>query len=158
MPIKLNGKVPGVYEDVVVIPRPTGNFALCFRAIDDYAEFDQLCHMPKPPAINYPDGTKGENIKDVNYLIAKSQREKKRIDWMFLKSISITPGLEWGRVKLDDPSTWHMAQDELAESGLSVTEVNRVWRTFLEVNSLSEAKLEEARASFLQQTNELVTA
>jgi hypothetical protein len=70
-------------------------------------------------------------------------------DYLFIKSLEATPGLEWETVNIDDPETWKNVHEELKNADLTPTEIQRIHYGIIEANGLSDAKVEEARKRFL---------
>lgn len=147
--MKLNGKQPGVNIEQIFLPR--GNETLVFhaKAIDSFDEFEKLCPPPEPPAKILKGGEKISNPEDPEYKKSMDNYGAKRLGYMVIKGLLETPGLEWEKVKLDDHTTWQKFREELRESGLSDTEVNRLVAGVMKANSLSEIAIEEARRRFL---------
>jgi len=147
--MKINGrKLSNNNLEYAVIPRNDGNQIFTFKPILDSEVFNTLCPMPKPGFISDEKGQR-ENTEDPGYQKKFLDYLEKRQQWMFLESISATPGLEWEQVKLDDPETWGLYSKELTESGITDLEFRLLREAFEKVNCLNEAHLEEARESFL---------
>ena len=68
--------------------------------------------------------------------------------WMLLKSLDATEGIEWEKVKVSEPATWDLLEEELKDSGLNEVEIMRLYQAMMKVNSLDEEYLEEARERF----------
>jgi hypothetical protein len=148
--MKLKGKRPGVSVELIILPRNDGDLVFRARAITDYDEFEKLCPAPEPPAKILPDKTKVFNVADPGYQQAVQNFSTKRVAYMVIKGLTDgTPDLEWESVKMDDHTTWPKFREELAESGLSDVEINRLVAGVMKANSLNEAALEEARKRFL---------
>lgn len=148
--MKVNGvSLDGPKEVLVVIPRGETDLAFKFRAVLDIDEFEEMCPRPSPPRVSKPGGEIYFNTQDKTFLQALDEYSTRQGSWQFLKSISATDGLEWSRVKLDDPGTWNEWQAELKEAGFSIAEKNALWSGFVEANSLSPSMLDEARKRFL---------
>lgn len=149
--MKIQGKkVFSRNMEVIVLPRPDPEPDLVFKAqaVLSMAEFEALYPMPRAPEVLRPSG----RTRDVTDPVYKSQlqaRNDSRITYIILKSLEATPGLEWEQVKLGDYQTWHLYEKELEESGLSPIEINRITQGCLRANALDDAKIEEARMSFL---------
>lgn len=148
--MKFNGRKPQPNSDVVVIPRTEGNFVFHLKAVPNYTEFDELYPMPVPPNIQRPGMNSAEpHLSDPNYISETAKRDEARMHWLVLKTISGTPGLEYERVDVRKYHTWKFFEEEMIESGFTQTEVNHLINKCFEVNSLSQAKLDQARADFL---------
>jgi len=112
--MKLNGKkIEGPNVEVVVIPRRTGNLVFKAQSVLDYDVFDAVCTTPKPREIIKPGGERTLAFNEQAYLDAMNKWASKKTDWMVLKSLEATEGLEWETVNMDDPDTWNNYQEEL---------------------------------------------
>lgn len=147
--MKIAGRNPGVYEDVVAFPRPDGDFIFKLKAVKDFSVFDSLCPEPEPPKINYPDGRKGVDLEDPSYKIMIAQRNEMRWWWLHIQTLAETPGLTWEKINLKNPATFPLFMEELKESGFLDVEIIYLCNKIKEVNSLSDAKLEDAKNRFL---------
>lgn len=137
------------HEVTVVIPRGDEPVAFKFRAVLDYTAFEKLCPEPQPPFIRRPGQGEGiRNVHDPEFLKKQSEYVKKKTAWMFLESISATEDLEWETVKKEDSNTWNLWSKELTDNKFSDAEMQRMFKGFLQANSLDEAYVEEARRSF----------
>lgn len=136
-------------EEIIPIPRGTGDDIIFIaRAIQDMTPFEKLCPPPKPPmrkigADDIP------NLKDPNYLKQVNAFAEKKMSWMYLTSLEATEGLEWDKVDVTDPSTWHLFRSEMHEAGFSDIEIDRVMAGVVSVNALSDVKIDAARERFL---------
>lgn len=149
--MKINGrKIEGPNIETIVIPRGNGEpIVFKAQAILDYSEFEK--QVPEPtPAIKILRG--GRRVKDtdsVSYKEAVKKYGELRVAWIVLESLKATEDLEWEKVDYDDPSTWHLFEEELKESGFSTVEIYRIMEGAMDANCLNEQKLNEARTSFL---------
>ena len=175
--MRIDGKqVSGIYVETVLIPRPSEYkpridsegvevkdfqgkviieeipkyYVFKFAAVLDFADFEKLVPEPKPPNKMLVGGKTIQNVEDSGYKEEISKWSLKRFNWTFLKSISATESLEWDKIKLDDPNTWDSIEDELKESGFSMSEIGRLYTGFHVANAMNEQKLEIARKHFLQ--------
>lgn len=148
--MKIDGvKIEGLNEEIIVIPRGEKQIVLKARAVNDHAEFDKLVPPPKPSVRIMKGGKRVVNVEDPRYLQALNDYAQKRTDWMMLKSLEATEGLEWEKISMSDPNTWHNFEAELRESGFSEIEMMMIVRTIQSANNLDEAKLTKAREDFL---------
>lgn len=156
--MKIKGKkIEGPNEAIIVIPRSTGNdIILKARAVLDMGVFDKMCPMPVPPQRMLAGGRMVPNLKDKGFLQQIDKHSTQRLSWIILTSLEATEGLEWEKVKLDDPSTWEEFRVEMKESGFADIEINRVIAECINVNALNEDKIEEARDRFLATLQEPV--
>jgi hypothetical protein len=135
----------------VIIPIIRGEEDLFFQAqVSDMTEFATVCKRPEPPMIQHKGQTQAvADIEDPKYKIAIEQFVKNRIDYMIIKSLSATPDLQWDKVKLTNPETYHLYVEELKEFGLTVSEIDRLINGVFEANGLDESKIEESKKRFL---------
>jgi hypothetical protein len=137
-------------EETLVLPR--GDQIMVFRAagLKDMTEFNRLCPEPVPPKKLTKDGAVSDT-DDPNYRAESAAYGKRR--WGYIAVHSLIPSeIEWDTVKLDNPTTWSNYEDDLKNAGLTAAECNRITGLVLEANSLDEAKLQQARATFLRGT------
>ncbi len=148
--MKIKGKkIEGVNVEIIPIPRGDGpDIIFEAHAIQDMEPFEKMCPLPNPPKRKI-DGVDVPQLKDPNYLKAVDKRAEQRMVWMVLTALEATEGLEWETVKIDDPSTWQQLEPELRGSGFSAVEIQRIIAGVVNVNALSEAKIEAARERFL---------
>lgn len=148
--MKVNGTVLDKPKEILlVLPREPKDLIFKFRAVVDYSEFEKLCPMPTPPKLKKPGGVVELNMNDEVYKAAVSNYAERQTHYQFLKSISATEGLEWSKVKMDDPNTWQYWRDEIREAGFSMGEQNAIWSHFVRANNLSQELIDEARTRFL---------
>lgn len=148
--MKIKGKkIEGPRRIVLVLPRDGEDIVLVFQAVMDMAEFDKLCPSPIPPMKMIKGGITIPDLENPTFKAQITEHATRRSNWMILKALDATPELTWDKIKMDDPSTWGLLQEELKEAGFSTMEVVKITNTVFEVNSLDESKLEEARQRFL---------
>ena len=158
MPIKIGGKdVPeSKHEDVLVLPRGDDPIAVQARAIQDFEEFAKLCPDPEPPGKLTKDGFI-PNLEDETYKKRLETHNIKRIGWMVVRSViamSLADGvffpIEWDKVKPENPKSWDKWTEDLKDSGFTDIETNLILALVIDVNSLNEQKLKDARESFIR--------
>lgn len=147
-------KIQGVrlYEanvESLYLPRGEQVIHLMAKGIVDTTPFDALCPRPIPPMIQKPGQPATANLDDDNFKKALDLWGTKKTDWMIIESLRATTDLTWDRVKYDDPNTWSEWRKELKEAFFLDTEIQRIYNLVLSANALNEARLEEARNSFL---------
>jgi len=140
--------IDGPAVETVVIPRGEQDIVFKAKAILDYKDFEAMCPVPQPPEIVKPGGITYKNVEDKKYQEAVGLWAQKKTDWMILKSLSMTEGLEWDTVKMDDPDTWANWKDEL-NSVFTDGEVAALINTVFDVCGLNQKKIEEATKRFL---------
>ncbi len=146
--MKLNGKKPNPNETYVVFPRDEGDIVFKAKSVLDTDPFESLYPPPKPPRIQRRGEDWADNVEDPDYKKSIQLRAARKFFWVMLQSIRDTEGLEWEIVQYDDPETWEKMPVELKEF-MSEYEVQHLFNKVLEVNSLSDDKLDEARDRFL---------
>jgi hypothetical protein len=99
--------------------------------------------MVRPGKESVPDDT------DPKYIEALNRYGKQKMDWMILQSLAATPELEWERVRMNDPDTWHLWEEELKEAGTVERERVEILNTIFRVNSLTDSVFKEAKDRFL---------
>ena len=119
------------------------------KTLEDLEAFDEILSRPNPPTRTKPDGTKTVMVDDIKYTEELTDWLTIRMDWMYIKSLEATEGLEWSRVKADDPDTFCEIHKELEESGLRPAEVIMIKNLVMEANVLTDDKIEEAKQRFL---------
>ena len=146
--MKLGDKTLEPFRDIAIIPRGSDNLIFHFQTVLDVDNFEDKHPQPDPPTVTTPDGATTLDRKDPDYLQESVDWINRMYDYTFLKSIEITPDLEWETVDMDNPETWHNFDKELSIF-LSRAEINLLIMKSREVNGLDERKLEAARADFL---------
>jgi hypothetical protein len=149
--MKIGGKrIEGLNEGILVLPRGDDDpIVFRARAIVDMAEFTAMCPDPEAPKILKRGGEVGHDFNDKSYLAAMSDYAKLRSAWMLIVSLEATPGLEWDTVDKQDPTTWGNYEQDLKNAGFGDLERARILALVMEVNAVSETKLQEARDRFL---------
>jgi len=142
-------KLTGRNSDILVLPRGNDRIVFKAEAIDSYDEFNKLCPQPTIPTKMLPGGIKEPNAADPTYRTNLTIYGKKKLDFCILKSLAPTTDLEWERVDMQKPDTWHLYIDELKESNISENEISRIIDLCLRVNSLDDDMLKQAREDFL---------
>ncbi len=151
--MKMNGKkIAGPNQEIVALPRGNGDDIIFIaRSVPNYDEFHAKCPIPVPPSrIEAKTGTKIYDTDDPGYRAGMKNYSERKQAWMVIKSLEATPGIEWEKVKLDEPKTWVLWHDELKEDGLNEIELQRVHVGVLTANCLNEGAVEDARNAFLR--------
>jgi uncharacterized protein YcgI (DUF1989 family) len=114
----------------------------------DMDEFDLVCKVPSPPLMRKP-GSRSPiaDLEDPKYKIALDAHGTRRMDYMVLKSLQATEGLEWETVKMGDPETWSNYKEEFKKAGFSNIEVMRIINTCMAANCLDEGRVQSRRQS-----------
>ncbi len=134
----------------VTIPRPSGDITFIAKPVVSFDEFDTLCPEPKPMYITIASTQqKMPDLDDVNYKLNVVKHQALRTHWLFLTSLRESPDITWEKVDYNNPDTWLEFATEMEEAGFTPAEVNRITNAVLDVNSLNDAQLDEARKRFL---------
>lgn len=138
--------------EVVVVPRPDGDIVFKCQAVLDYSKFDELCPEPKPPVIYGEKGKSGSrpDYDDKGWHKKFSEWLDKRECWMCYQSLKATDNLEWSQVMENVPETWQLVRDEFKNAKFTQVEIRRIFNAVASANGLDEARIEEARESFLR--------
>jgi hypothetical protein len=149
--MRMNGESIRPIPDIpVVIPRDNGpDYVFIARAVLDYTEFEALCPEPKVPFIGKPGKGMVPHPEAPSYREAVEAHRLKRTNWMFVKSLEATEGLEWETIDMEDPETWGNLQQELEDSGFSIVEILAITRAIIAANGLDDEKIKVATESFL---------
>jgi hypothetical protein len=156
--MKLDGKkIEGPNEEIIIIPRSgeDGNIVFKARALLNLDDFDRLCPRPTPRKVRNRDGSIREDRDNADFKVKLETYANRHFAYMVIKSLEATENLEWEEVDINNPTTWTKYEEELKESGFSQIEINRIITGVMTANCLNEAKLEEARNSFLAGQREL---
>ncbi len=130
-----------------------GQEPLVFKAtaLIEGAEFSKLVPEIVPPNIrragedfDSPDFTSEKYIKEIK------KRQELQTYYMIIKSLSATEDLVWDKVKLEDPTTWKLVDEELSEFGLSNVEKSKLMNAVSRANSLDERFIEAAKERFIR--------
>jgi len=148
--MKIQGRIiSGPKETIVAIPRDDGDIIFKLRAVLTFDEFDVLCPEPVAPTRVYKDGRKELDIENADYVKLSGERASKRWDWMILKSLSATEGLEWETVDMAKPDTYTNYLKELNGAGFTTYEIQKIIQGVIDANGLDETKYKEARERFM---------
>jgi kynurenine formamidase len=145
--MKINGiSVVGPQTEVVVIPRGDTELVIRAQAVLDFTDFEKLDPMPKPPVKMLATGETQYNVEDPKYKERFANWAQEKTEWMILKSLSATDGLEWDTVKMDQPATWKNYRAEL-ETNFTPAETNKILEIVMTACGLNQTKIEEATPS-----------
>ncbi len=135
--------------ETVVLPRPNRKLVFKFGPVIDFEEFDAICQLAKPPTVTKPGGKKEAGFDLPQYRETRMKYAEKKTAWMFLKSISYTPGLTFETVDMLKPETWLNYESELKAAKLTATEIDLLVQGFARANSMDSEHLEQEKESFL---------
>ena len=148
--MKMHGKTVQVpIEEVIVIPRDSGNLVFKARPVIDWDPHASLDPQPEPPVIQRPNQPAQKNVEAPKYKKEFAAWASRRWNWMILDSLSITEGLEFETVQMDKPETWENWRKEMLDAGLVPNEIERIEAKVLEACRLDQTKIDAATAAFL---------
>lgn len=143
-------KIDGPNTVFFVIPRAGQDIGFTVQAVLDYSDFDRLCPQPKPPKMLRRGSRKQEDDFDSpTYKVALDQWAQKKVEFVILHALKATEGLEWETVDDNNPDTWKNVAEELKDAKFTPMQITYIHNKCIEVNTLNEDKLEEARERFL---------
>ncbi len=125
------------------------DLVLKFQPILDLNEFDKIYPIPEPPTMLFPDGSKKIDIDDEDYVKARNNWFRNKTNWLMLKSLSATEGLEWSSIDMKDINTFGNLRTEL-EGLFSQLEISMIFEMQNKVCCLDRDSIEEATQSFLR--------
>ena len=148
--MKLHGKtIEGPSVETIVFPRESGELVFKAQAILNYEEFEALAPQPEPPFMQRPGQQAIKDLHDKKYLEKYDIWLQQKVDYMIIKSLEATPGLEWDTVVMTDPTTWHNYKSEFSDSGISDAEVTQLISLVTSANGMDQDKIDQATKSFL---------
>lgn len=149
--MKLDGEVLHVVgEEVVAIPRSTGDIVFTARAVLDEEPFEKLFPRPEPPVKVKPDGSESFDIENKTYVEALNKWAEAKTNWLVLEAYRLgSPEITWDSVKYNEPETWGNYKNELKAAGFSEVEVARIIGCAISASGLDQGKIDRATESFL---------
>src|ERR1700739_2727657 len=100
----LGKKVEGYNIEICVIPRGEGEaHVFTAQAVIDMGDFDRLCPPPKPTIKMIKGGKKVEDVESPKFKRDMQVYGERRMQYMVLKSLEATEGLEWETINMSDP-------------------------------------------------------
>ena len=148
--MKLFGKkIDKPQEEILVIPREGQDHVFKAEAILDFTEFEKMC--PEPEMSISKDVKTGLETKVKSKAFDKKMDEyaTNRMNYMIVKSLEATDGLEWETIDFGKIKTYGNYKDELIDSGITESEISKLIGIVLSANSLDDTKYAEARKRFL---------
>jgi hypothetical protein len=147
--MKIKGKkIKGANIEYVVIPRPDGPIVFKAVAVLNMKPFNDLVPEPKPRMRMKPGGLLEPDPDDKAFAAALGDYSEKRFNFILLESLKESE-IEWETVVYTDPNTWKNYEQELRDADFTTNEINMIISGVATANSLNDAKLKEARDSFL---------
>ncbi len=148
--MKIKGKkLFGPRVEVLVIPRQEGDLVFRAQSVLDYEPFKKLHPLPQPPERILPGGIRSVNTESPKYEAAMDVWATAKWNWMMIKSLEATEGLEWETITMDDLSTYENYKKEMMEAGLSPSEIAMIQNLVTDACGLNQAKIEQATKRFL---------
>jgi len=146
--MKYKGDTLSKNFEIIVIPRATGEIVFRAEAVTDYAEFDKVVPKPEPAKIMLPGGKLQLDPSD-DYDARRKEYLTQRYNFLILKSLCHSDGIEWEKAKLEDPTTWHLAEDELKDSHFTRPEIELIFDGISKANGLNAEHIERAKETFI---------
>ena len=144
-------KCVGFKPEVVVIPKSGTEYVFKAGIVtqDDWREFETTCPKPTPATtITTKEGTK-PNVNDPAYQQAIADWTIAKTNFLIVRSLMATDGLEWDTVNLSDPYTYDNFKNDLFKAGFSDNEIAYLINAVMTMQGLNTQKIEEATKSFL---------
>lgn len=149
--MKLNGKtLTAPKPKHAVIVREEGNHVFVCGPVLDYVRFEQICPEPTAPIVAPVGKPPYKDLTDRKYLAKIEARAEAKVNWIYLQSLSHTPGLEWETVVENDPTTWGNWEKEL-KGLLTEQEIMTIKVAVTEANMTSEETQRAALDAFFRQ-------
>lgn len=154
--MRLKGKTISAPEPVTIkIFRAKEVIELKIAAVLSFDDFEKMVPVPKPPIItNVKKQTRTFDINDANYLSKIEQYANRKTEYMIIKGLEATEGLEWESVLLSEPDTWSNYRNDLL-SCFTENEVSNIINGVNEANNPSSQRMQEAVDSFTQSQEEV---
>jgi len=115
----------------------------------DMKWFTEIVEAPTPRMITRPGEPSFADLKDPKYVQAKEAYDLKQSHYFIISSISATEGLEWEKVKMEEPDTWVEFENELGEFGLLPNETAGLFQAITRANALDQDYIDSKRDDFL---------
>jgi len=148
--MKINGITFGGPKPVpCVIPVGNDEVVFMITPVMDFEEFEKLCPRPEPPGAIDNKGNKTTNPDHPSHIEAIGKYADQRMEWMYLKAVEGTEGLEWENVNMEDPSTYTNFTKELVNAGIPIGYIDALKMKIIQVCGLDPDRIEEATKRFL---------
>jgi len=132
--------------DFIILERPDTPLVIQAQALDSYDEFNALCPPPEPPTKLTKEGRVTDS-DEPGYLSLIQNWMEQRAAYMVVKCLAPSQ-IEWDTVRLSSSKTWKNYEQDLRKAGVTAIEFNRIQQLILDINSLNEEKLTQAREVF----------
>lgn len=116
------------------------------QAVIDFSEFEELCPEPKPPSVAKPGKKPYLDYEDGGYQKKMSKYGERRTQYVLWKSLMATEGLEFDKIKFEDPETWDL-REELKDD-FTPYEISEIITKIMEINAPSHDSYKEAMENF----------
>jgi len=148
--LKINGqKLSSINTKTLKFPRPDAEpVIITLAAISNPNLFDEVIPDPEPPMIIAAGGEKVTDFNDKEYIKKSEEKASLYPYWLIITALQATEGLEFEKVKLDDPSTWKEIDDEIFESGFNLGERSEILVWVNRLNGIDQDYVDEARKNF----------
>lgn len=147
--MKLKGKKLEPEIQTIVIPRQGDNLVFRAQSVLDYESFEKICPHPQPPVRMLPGGIESVNTEDPQYDKDLDEWATMKWDWMMLKSLEATEGLEWDTVDMSNPATYSNYKSEMSDAGITPNEIASLQALVTDACGLNQRKIEQATKAFL---------
>lgn len=149
--MRLKGKTYKLPIEELVFQRGDDFIYFKLQGITSLEEYDAIVVKPQPPTISEPGRPVYQDLQDPKYIQAAAEYSKQQIDYLVIKALSATEGLEWETVSITDPHTWSEWRNELLTLGLTHYEVEQVATSALRVHGAT-GQTKSVRDAFLAYT------
>jgi hypothetical protein len=147
--MRIHSKTLKPNYEIIVLPRSdNADVILKAEAVLDFKEFDALVKEPKPKVKIYPGGKRELDTDAKDYRTQLTEYGVLKTNYLYIKSLANTDGLEWENVDIGKPETWGLFLSEL-ESSFTQAEIEYIINSINRANGLDEEHLDKARQSFL---------
>ena len=147
--MKIKGiEINARYRTVITFKRPSGNISFTLEAVNDYADFDQICPRPSAPWIQKAGEEKSiQSFDDPAYKKQIEEYSEHKISWMILKTMAPSE-VEWSTVDLRDPKTYNNWVADMTAAGFTNAEINKLQNQIFTANGLGAAEIEVVEGNF----------
>ena len=153
--MKIHGQVISrMGVQTLVFPRDgDGRIVIRVAPVVNYDAFDQLCPEPNVPFRMEPGKAATKNPENPEYKKAMDAWSEKRMNYMMIRSLEATEGLEWETIDIQKPETWSLDK-EMESTGFSALEKARIMNAIILANGLNNDLIDEATKSFLAEAHQ----
>lgn len=147
--MKLNGQSILPPQPIrIVIPREVGDPILLYAGpVLNFDKFRELVPMPKAPLVMRPGKGSYHDYESQVYKDREKRYGEQKMNYLIIKSLAYTEGLEWETVNLQDPETWDNYRTEMALV-FTESEIDHITVKVMEANFPTEERQREALERF----------